>query len=335
MRHRLRYFAFLSAFIASLGAASGTAFAETIPYAPSGQAAAATSSSTIRVTWHDNSTNETGFRIYNGAGFAYVGANATSYTQSGLYPGKYMCFAVQAYNSAGYSAWTPYACVTIPTVPNAPSGISAVAISTNAITVRWYDNSTNETGFRVYNGVNSYYLGANNTSFTWSSLAPGTYMCFSVSAYNVSGYSAGTPWGCATTPASTSREQKAMDWARSVIGQYYTNYDLGDSNHVWNGWCYNFVAHAYGRSASGYYTAIDHYNDLRNRGMIHTSGTPPSGALVFFGTAAINNYAGHVMLSEGNGYYITAAWPVQRVTLSWPGAPYLGWSYANPEWPGR
>jgi hypothetical protein len=126
-----------------------------------------------------------------------------------------------------------------------------------------------------------------------------------------------------------------MDWARSVLGQTHTNGDLGDSNHPWDGWCDNFVAHAYGRAASGYATAIAHYNHMNSQGLISTTGTPPSGALVFYAAASINGYAGHVMLSEGNGNYITTAPTIRRVSLTWPGATYLGWSWANSNWPGR
>lgn len=140
---------------------------------------------------------------------------------------------------------------------------------------------------------------------------------------------------CGGTPPTGTREDRALAWARSVIGQAYTNGDLGDSNHPWDGWCDNFVGHAYGRAASGYPTALSHYNALNARGLLHTTGAPPAGALVFFDGAAINGYAGHVMLSEGNGSYITSAATVRRVSLSWPGAPYLGWSYADPEWAGR
>ena len=78
-----------------------------------------------------------------------------------------------------------------------------------------------------------------------------------------------------------------------------------------------------------------HYNSLYSRGLIRTTGTPPAGALVFYAAASINGYYGHVMLSEGNGNYITSAATVRRVSLTWPGAPYLGWSYADPEWTGR
>jgi hypothetical protein len=141
---------------------------------------------------------------------------------------------------------------------------------------------------------------------------------------------------CGSSPPPTgTREQRAMNWARSVLGQTHTNGDLGDSNHPWNGWCDNFVGHAYGRSASGYATAIAHFNSLNGRGMIHTDANPPAGALVFYNAASINGWAGHVMLSEGNGNFITTAATVRRVSINWPGAPYLGWSWADPEWPGR
>jgi hypothetical protein len=136
-------------------------------------------------------------------------------------------------------------------------------------------------------------------------------------------------------PAPSSREDRALAWARSVIGQAYTHGDLGDSNHPWNGWCDNFVAHAYGRPRSGYTTALAHFNSLNSRGLIHRDTNPPAGALVFYGAATVNGRAGHVMLSEGNGSYISSAPTVRRVTFTWPGAPYIGWSWADPQWTGR
>jgi hypothetical protein len=163
----------------------------------------------------------------------------------------------------------------------------------------------------------------------------------------VATFLAGAPAAAATAPTGTaqhsateavqlaSREENALAWARSVLGHTHTNGDLGDTNHPWNGWCDNFVAHAYGRAASGYATAVDHYNSLNARGLINTGSNPPAGALTFYAAASINNYAGHVMLSEGDGNYITTAAQISRVSQTWPGAPYLGWSYADPEWPGR
>lgn len=128
----------------------------------------------------------------------------------------------------------------------------------------------------------------------------------------------------APAPAPSTKAQRALNWARSQLGAT-----------GWNGWCDRFVANAYGRSNSGYATAYAHYLDMSRRGLIHKTGTPPAGALVFYGRAGVNGNAGHVQISEGNGSYITTASTVRRVNLTWPGAPYLGWSYANPEWPGR
>jgi murein DD-endopeptidase MepM/ murein hydrolase activator NlpD len=88
----------------------------TIPAAPTGTGAVAVDGTSIRISWNDNSNNEVGFEISNGDTSVKVG-NTNSYTWSGLTPGQYMCFMVRAYNSAGSSAWTPYACTTPPTPP--------------------------------------------------------------------------------------------------------------------------------------------------------------------------------------------------------------------------
>src|SRR6185503_17280365 len=98
------------------------------------------------------------------------------------------------------------------------------------------------------NGLTGAIADYYTTTPSWNSYAPGTGPCGST---------------------GSTREQRALDWARSVIGQSSTNGDLGDSNHPWDGWCDNFVGHAYGRAASGYATAIAHYNSLSARGMIH------------------------------------------------------------------
>ncbi|GAA3452066.1 hypothetical protein GCM10018962_38990 [Dactylosporangium matsuzakiense] len=87
-----------------------------------------------------------------------------------------------------------------------PSGLTATPRNAGTIRLTWTDNSGNESGFTVLNGAASRNAGANATSFDWDGLAPGTYMCFKVRAYNPSGVSAYTPtaqesWACATTAA--------------------------------------------------------------------------------------------------------------------------------------
>lgn len=87
--------------------------------------------------------------------------------------------------------------------PAAPTNIRATAISSSQIRVEWNDNSNNESGFRLYDGgVTVATPGANTTSYTVGGLAPGTYRCYAVQAYNSKGSSAWAYWGCATTPQS-------------------------------------------------------------------------------------------------------------------------------------
>jgi hypothetical protein len=171
----------------------------TVPVAPAGQTAVALNANSIRINWTDRSGNETGFQIFDGVNYFSVGANITTFTRTGLNPGTYMCFAIRSQNAAGYSAFTPYACTTTPSPPPAPSGQSAVALNSSQIRFTWRDNSSNETSFQVFDGVNYFTVGANSTTFIRSGLASRTYMCFAVRSYNAAGYSAWTPYGCATT----------------------------------------------------------------------------------------------------------------------------------------
>jgi hypothetical protein len=69
----------------------------------------------LHLTWTDTASNEDGFRIERKMGtqgtftqMATVGANITSYTDSGLVAGKTYCYRVQAFNVAGNSSVVAY-----------------------------------------------------------------------------------------------------------------------------------------------------------------------------------------------------------------------------------
>ncbi len=83
--------------------------------------------------------------------------------------------------------------------PSAPSGQRATAISSTQILVSWQDNSDNEVGFEVNDGVTTKQVGANKTSYLRGGLTSGKSMCFRVRAYSVLGASKWTPYACATT----------------------------------------------------------------------------------------------------------------------------------------
>jgi fibronectin type 3 domain-containing protein len=66
-----------------------------------------------RLTWTDNSANNTGFRVQRSVGtngtfvaLAQVGANVTTYTDRTVAAGGVYRYRVRAYNAAGPSAWS-------------------------------------------------------------------------------------------------------------------------------------------------------------------------------------------------------------------------------------
>jgi hypothetical protein len=135
--------------------------------------------------------------------------------------------------TCGQSAGTPLATFTVtpgssPTsapVPAAPSNLTVTAVDSNDISLDWQDNSSDETGFEISNGSDSRTAGAGSTSYTWSGLAPGTYMCFKVRAYNSAGYSPWepgvSPWyQCTSTPAapaSTATVSSTTGWQETSV----------------------------------------------------------------------------------------------------------------------
>jgi hypothetical protein len=101
------------AVVAAFRASTATPTAPTVPAAPGSLAAAALSSSQIKLTWADTSSNETGFRIErsgNGGAswseIALVGSNVTGFTDNGLLAATPYQYRVRAYNSSGNSTYS-------------------------------------------------------------------------------------------------------------------------------------------------------------------------------------------------------------------------------------
>lgn len=91
-----------------------------VPKTPSGLTAAA-SKTQINLTWADNSSDETGFKVERSTdGVTYTqlttpAANSRSYASMSLTGGKKYYYRVRAYNSNGNSAYTAVATATTPT----------------------------------------------------------------------------------------------------------------------------------------------------------------------------------------------------------------------------
>ena len=179
------------------------------PAAPMSLVATATSSSQVNLAWVDSDATETGFKIERctGAGcsdfaqIATVGANVTTYANTGLAASTSYSYRVRAYNTAGdsnYSNTATSVTQAAPALPAAPTDLVATAVSRSQINITWAAISDNETGFKIerckgstctnFSQITT--VGANVASYSNTGLAKNTTYRYRVRAYNASGNSA-------------------------------------------------------------------------------------------------------------------------------------------------
>jgi len=197
---------------------------EAVPEAPGGLTAKVVTPSRIDLTWTDRSHNEKGFKIERktSGGFysqiAVVGANATTYTSSGLGAGTRYEYRVCAYNDAGDSGYSNEAgAVTGEAMPDAPGGLTSKAVTSSRIDLTWTDRSDNEKGFKIERKTSGGFysqiavVGANATTYTSSGLDAGTRYDYRVRAYNDAGDSAYSNEAGAVTGEDTTVPSKPVD----------------------------------------------------------------------------------------------------------------------------
>ncbi len=177
-----------------------------LPVPPSNLAAVAVSSSEIFLTWNDNSTNETSFRIEQrplGGTFEQIGgpgSGGTQFTASGLEPLTTYEFRVRAANNSGASANSNIASATTDPPPGfvvPPSELTQGATSTSTIQLTWQDNSSNELAFDIeIQQFDDYQflatVAADVTSFTATGLeaaSPYSFRVRAIGPINTSTYS--------------------------------------------------------------------------------------------------------------------------------------------------
>lgn len=203
-----------------------------VPAAPSTLALTVKSASSIALTWKDNSTTESGFKIErstDGVTFTQVTSVAVgivAYTDSSLSPSKKYWYRVCAYNAGGNSTYTAAASATtqaLPTPPTAPSTLTVTVVSNSSLKLGWKDNSTNETGFKIERSTDgtNFTLVTNTLAsvitFTDSGLASATKYYYRVRAYNDGGLSAYTTVVSATTSAPPTPPIAPTTLAVSVV----------------------------------------------------------------------------------------------------------------------
>ncbi len=157
--------------------------------APSSLSGQALSTKKIKITWKDNSTEETNFiiqRKMEGGTFslrATVGADVTEYTDEGLYTETTYIYRVAAKKDTTYSDWSNEVEVTtLAEDYSAPSNLTAVySTSPLKVTLGWTDTNLNELYTRILRKKDS------GTKFTQiDSVGAGvvSYVDYNVSAGN-------------------------------------------------------------------------------------------------------------------------------------------------------
>lgn len=171
-------------------------WAASAPKPPTSLAADAVSSTQINLYWHDNSDNESGFKIQRkepGKSYALiktVKSNTTSYKDMGLNADTKYYYQVWAYNSVGESVYSNEVYEMTLSVPDAPSDLEAVYINSSEIRLSWEDNSDDETEFRIERMISGVSwsriatVGKDVTSYTDKKFAMDTKYVYRVRAHN-------------------------------------------------------------------------------------------------------------------------------------------------------
>jgi titin len=167
--------------------ACATTLAPPLPAAASGVNATPRFGYAIGVTWIDNSSNETGFRVERSAVasgpwnvLGTVGANVTSRDEYPVYAAEEQsCYRVFAFNSFGDSDTSNVDCTT---PPAAPTNLAATVALNGTVDLAWTDNSGVEDGFVVLRGRNGAEdmrvvatLPANSTAYSDVGLPDSSY----------------------------------------------------------------------------------------------------------------------------------------------------------------
>jgi len=174
-----------------------TVQAPATPISPIDLAAAPVSQTQIDLSWVDRSGNESGFEVTRtGSGSTRVmtvGANVTSFSDTGLAESTEYTYVVRAVNTSGTSTSTNRALAkTLATPPPAPTNLTAIGGGFSRIDLAW-TASARADGYHVFQSTDGVQFAQVTTAFTNSAmifeLEPGVTYFFKVRAFNSGGVS--------------------------------------------------------------------------------------------------------------------------------------------------
>ena len=215
----------------------------TVPGVPRGLDAEADGTSRIELSWRaptsDGGSRITGYRIEvsedGGARWDDLMANShntrTTYVHTGLEPATRRHYRVSAINRIGMSRASRVAsAITDATVPDAPTGLTATAVTATQIDLFWltpaYDGGATVTGYRIEvseNGTAWTDLRTNTqsraTAFQHTGLMPGSTRHYRVSAVNRVGVGAPSDTASAATDDPVGRAGRPQHPCPAACGR--------------------------------------------------------------------------------------------------------------------
>lgn len=217
------------------------------PVDPGGLVATAVSNSQVNLSWTDNSSDETLFKIERREGLgtyvfvADVAENVTSYADGGLTGATGYTYRIRAANPDARSGYSNEAtATTFPSIPpSAPSDLTATAVTGIQIDLSWTDNSSGETGFKIerrsgdepYSEIRT--LTPDISAFSDSPLLPLTTYWYRVKATGFAGDSGYSNEASATTlPDVPPTPPDGLQVLTATADQAYLNWSDKSANET-------------------------------------------------------------------------------------------------------
>ncbi len=181
-----------------------TTIALNLPNAPTNLTATEIGFNSASLKWNDNANNERGYKLErtgpdNATKMTFnLAANSSSFADTGLVYNSSYTYVVHAFNDDGTSGYSQTLSVALVHIspPPAPSLLETKNFTDNSITIKWNDNSANESGFVVMRSpvidladVSTINVNANDTMYVDNNLAPNTAYVYTVQAINQIGNS--------------------------------------------------------------------------------------------------------------------------------------------------
>ncbi|HEY0742868.1 MAG TPA: T9SS type A sorting domain-containing protein [Chryseosolibacter sp.] len=190
----------------------------TVPATPQNVSVAEISSA-LKLTWIDNSANESGFRIERSVNaneafilYGQTQSGITEFIDQDIAEGNTYQYRIAAFNAKGVSSRSKVYHMMLPVTPSDVT----IAASGLTLTMQWKDNSSNETAYRIDRSINdgqSYVqyqeLSANATQFTDTDITSGNRYFYRVLSINERGVS--PPAEVSFELLLTSLEQRAVN----------------------------------------------------------------------------------------------------------------------------